>query len=162
MRVGVRAIDNRRVKVLAALATTWAALILLAPWLPVPAAGLVYLLGGRLCHQIAERSFHLDGAQLPVCARCVGINLGVAVGFVLSSGPRRMARAALRHPASVRTIILAAAALNVVTLWSASNPIRATAGALLGIAVALAIGTVDYGRWPSPRRIKSALPQPRI
>lgn len=28
------------------------------------------------CHQIPERSLHLKGVQLPVCARCTGVFLG--------------------------------------------------------------------------------------
>jgi len=165
------------VAILAALAAAWVAVILLAPWLPVPVAGVVYLLGGRLCHQIAERSFHLDGAQLPVCARCLGVYVGAAVGLLVLPGPQRMDRTALRDPAYVYreyvgrvprsgpAVVLLALALNGVTMilestgvWAASNAVRATVGAVLGVAVALAIGTVDYEQWPSPRRITSALP----
>lgn len=28
------------------------------------------------CHQLSDRSFHICGVQLPLCARCTGIFLG--------------------------------------------------------------------------------------
>ena len=55
----------------------------------------VYAIGSLICHQLPERSFHLWGAQLPVCARCTGIYAGAA---------RRRARrrASLRRAGSAR------------------------------------------------------------
>lgn len=155
------------VTIVAALAAGWVALLVLAPWLPVPVAGVLYLLGGRICHQIAERSWYLDGVQLPVCARCLGIYIGAAAASI-SGGSR------------CREWLLGAVALNAATVavewadvWDVSNAARGAAGAALGVAVALAIrqalgdsarggGTVDYERCPSRRRITSALPESRI
>ena len=59
-------------------AVTWLALLILGPTLPVPLAGALYALGSHICHQRPERSFHLFAAQLPVCARCLGIYAGAA------------------------------------------------------------------------------------
>lgn len=28
------------------------------------------------CHQLPERSFHIKGFQMPLCARCMGILIG--------------------------------------------------------------------------------------
>jgi uncharacterized membrane protein len=39
------------------------------------------LIGYAICHQIPERSFHLGGHRLPLCARCTGTYLGAAVGL---------------------------------------------------------------------------------
>ena len=36
-------------------------------------ARCVYQLGSLICHQRPERSFHLAGVQMPVCARCFGL-----------------------------------------------------------------------------------------
>lgn len=166
--------------IIAGLAVGWVSLILLAPFLPIPAAGLLYLFGSRICHQIAERSFHLDGAQLPVCARCLGIYAGAAMGVIVAlrlPGPRRVDPEAPWHPAYVHReyigrvprsgpaarYVMSAAALNLATiviewsgLWHLSNGVRATAGALLGIAVALA--TIEYTRCTSRRPIVPDLP----
>ena len=47
-----------------------------------------YLMGGVVCHQRPDRSFHPGGVQMPVCARCAGLYLGAGVG-VLAAGARR-------------------------------------------------------------------------
>lgn len=41
------------------------------------------LAGYALCHRITERSFTIAGRQLPLCARCTGMYLGVALVFVV-------------------------------------------------------------------------------
>ena len=45
-------------------------------------AAAMYVAGSLICHQRPERSFHLDGAQLPVCARCSGLYAGVSLGVL--------------------------------------------------------------------------------
>ncbi len=40
-------------------------------------------LGAAICHRITSRSFAINGRQLPLCARCSGIYLGVAISFGL-------------------------------------------------------------------------------
>ena len=35
------------------------------------------------CHKLAERSFHIRGVQLPLCARCTGIVFGLMLGPIL-------------------------------------------------------------------------------
>ena len=42
-------------------------------------AFVMYAASSLICHQRPERSFYLLGAQLPVCARCMGIYAGAAV-----------------------------------------------------------------------------------
>ena len=38
--------------------------------------------GALVCHRITERSFTIAGRQMPLCARCTGIYLGIALSFV--------------------------------------------------------------------------------
>ena len=45
-----------------------------------PWATVVYLAGGRICHQLPERSFHTHGVAWPVCARCSGLYLAAPFG----------------------------------------------------------------------------------
>lgn len=39
--------------------------------------------GYSVCHRITERSFSIAGRQMPLCARCTGMYLGVSVAFVV-------------------------------------------------------------------------------
>lgn len=45
--------------------------------------GLIYRTGDYFCHQMEERSYLLNGNQLPVCVR----DLGLLLGFTLASFP---------------------------------------------------------------------------
>jgi hypothetical protein len=82
-----------------AASVAWAALLLLAPLVasrPRPSDGAavlvlaVYGIGSLLCHQLPARSYRVWSAQMPVCARCVGIYFGAAIAAVASVGARRV------------------------------------------------------------------------
>ena len=151
---------------LALTAVAWLALLICAPVFPVPIAGIVYALGSRLCHQRAERSFHLFAAQLPVCARCAGIYAGAATGSLLAvSGSIRERLSAL----SPRMLLVAGALPTLMTLiaewsgaWTGGNDARAGAGVWLGVAVALVVAraaaTLHYGGCVPRRPIASNRP----
>ncbi|HEU5258713.1 MAG TPA: DUF2085 domain-containing protein [Vicinamibacterales bacterium] len=154
-------------RALAALtAVAWLALLVLAPVLPVPIAGVLYALGSHICHQRAERSFHLFAAQLPVCARCAGIYAGAAIGSLLAvSGSIRERSGAV----SPRMLLAAGALPTLITLiaewsgaWAGGNDARAGAGVWLGVAVALVVAraaaTLHYGGCVPRRPIASNRP----
>ena len=64
-----------------------------APWLMAhaPEVGFALQRGFELvCHQQAERSFVLFGRSVAVCARCLGIYLGAALGLLVRV-PRQIA-----------------------------------------------------------------------
>ncbi|MPY86650.1 MAG: DUF2085 domain-containing protein [Luteitalea sp.] len=48
---------------------------------PAVASVLVYVAGSVVCHQRPERSFHVDGVPLPVCARCLGFYVAAPLGL---------------------------------------------------------------------------------
>ncbi len=53
----------------------------------------IYTFSDLNCHQMHERSYSLNGNQLPVCSRDVGIFVGFTIGFMLMSfvrGAREM------------------------------------------------------------------------
>jgi uncharacterized membrane protein len=102
------------------------------------AAG-VYAVGTVVCHQIPERSFHLLGRQLPVCARCAGIYIGSALTALAVAFGRRN-RPLTRRGA--KALALAACVPTGATLafeWFSgvvpSNSVRAAAGFVLGGAM---------------------------
>ena len=127
-------------------ASAWVALLLAAPAARTELGIPVYLFGGFICHQIAERSFHLDGIQLPVCARCFGIYAGAAMAAVVAWREPFRVRAASLTRLAPRALLLASALPTIVTvvlewagIWDPGNGGRAIAGTVLGAGVALAV-----------------------
>lgn len=70
-----------------AVVLVWFSLILIAP--VAKANGLVvvssplYHFFSFICHQLPERSFHVEGEQFAVCSRCFGVYFGLLFGFVV-------------------------------------------------------------------------------
>jgi uncharacterized membrane protein len=137
----------RRVRtLLAAAASAWLILLAAAPSaaLGVPASGATYLFGSFVCHQRAGRSFHLAAAQLPVCARCLGLYAGAMIGLLVWRAPSRE---------RMRIVLLAAAgptaltwAAEAIGLWDPGNAVRFGAALPLGAAAALTVNYVECAR----------------
>lgn len=135
--------DSKRLMgwTVAAAAVLWAAAVVAAPGLARLSGGsaaVLYALGSLICHQLPERSFHLAGAQLPVCARCLGLYVGGAVGaslWMMAS----VRRASPWRRGQALTFLAAAAAPTAVTAGAAivgagdpSNAWRAVLAVPLG------------------------------
>ena len=138
-------------------AIAWLGLLVAAPALSVPVAGVLYAIGSLICHQIPERSFYLHGFQLPVCARCLGLYAGGAAGSVAAVF---VARAFTARQAPMVTAIAAVPTVITVAVewgagWPVSNVVRAAAILPLGLAVAFvvvrAVATLHYDEC-APRR----------
>lgn len=141
------------------VATLWAVTLVAAPLALVnpsaaPVTVLVYQGCSRICHQRPERSFRVAGVQQPVCARCFGLYVSAAVGFLAAwaFAPRGAAltrrtrvwlavaalptaatflieAAAIARPSSaVRA--LAALPLGAVAAWIVASALRAERNAL--------------------------------
>jgi uncharacterized membrane protein len=151
-------------RILAAAAVLWALLLPAAAFAASRPRGNggwhafalgIYGFGSAICHQRVERSFHLFGAQLPVCARCTGIYVGAAVAALATSfalpyvvsGFSRTRKVRLQADTTTVRILLALAALpaalTLVYEWTtgivSSNSIRAATGFVLGAAVSIAV-----------------------
>lgn len=107
----------------------------------------VYAAASRMCHQKPERSFHLAGGQMPVCARCAGLYISGAAGALLAM----MTWTDLR--ASRTRLLLAIAAAPTAITWTAeaagimpfSNAARALAALPLGLFAGwLFVGMLRY------------------
>jgi len=125
---------------------SWAALVVLAPDLPPALAAIVYGLGGVICHQRPERSFHWHGAQLAVCARCTGIYLGACTTAILAPLPPAFYARWAGPPARIARLLAVSALPMAATLaaewtavWMPTSVARAATGVVLGAAVALVV-----------------------
>jgi uncharacterized membrane protein len=148
---------------LVGLAALWAAAIVAAPFGLTAAAhevrvatGLTYVGASYICHQRPERSFHLDGHQLPVCARCTGLYLAAPIGLAgVLMLMRRRRGADDRTYRRWRVAIMLAAVPTAVSLgleWIggpglSSNVSRAVTALPLGTALAALVGAAALGRF---------------
>ena len=111
-----------------------------------------------MCHQRTDRSFQLRDAQLPVCARCVGLYVGAIAGVLTWAGiagvrstPTRRAQRLVRSH-HLRTMLIVIAAPTVVTvatassgIWDPANTVRALLALPLGAAVSAVVTAVAAG-----------------
>ena len=153
-----RSVEWRR-RAFTAAAVSWAIALVVAPFAASGANGgavlygfaySAYAIGRIVCHQLSERSFHLWGTPLPVCARCTGIYAGAAIAAVALTARRSQLGNASWSPSRARVILIAALIPTAVTLlyeWSTgdmpAHSIRALAGAPIGAAVAWIIREVN-------------------
>lgn len=128
---------------LSALAQVWA--IVAPPLAPLDKANRV---GYAICHQIPERSFFMDGRQLPLCARCTGTFLGAILGLAVML-LRRRGRASRMPPAAVLGLLILGMGLwafdglnsyltffpGLPHLYQPQNWLRLTTGLLNGLAM---------------------------
>ena len=132
------------------IALVFAAPVLLAHGYIEP-AGLIYRAFSFLCHQIPERSFHLEGHALGVCSRCTGIYSGFAASVLFYPVFRSLKR--IDSPA--RLWLLAAClpitvdfSLGFFRIWENTHFSRFATGAIFGAACALYVvpGFLDLGQ----------------
>jgi uncharacterized membrane protein len=108
----------------------WVVALCLAPSVLMP-------VGALICHQRPDRSFFLDGRQVPVCARCSGLYGGAAFAV-----PLALAAASAIASRRARTIALVASLPTIIT-WSLefaglahfSNAVRFATALPLGFVV---------------------------
>lgn len=114
-------------------------------------AFVLYEMFGRVCHQIPERAFYLEGHPFAVCARCTGIYFGFAAGLLLYP----LVRSLRRGDAPARKWLLVALAptaldfaLGFSGIWENTSWSRFVTGALLGAVVAFYVvpGLMDLSR----------------
>ena len=111
----------------------------------------IYVVGSIICHQLPERSFFVDGQQLPVCARCTGLYASALAGLAtwlvvkLSRGWRRIV-VTPRTALAMVAIASAPTALSLLTgvlgLWDGSNVTRALLAVPLGLAAGVVVAAV--------------------
>ncbi len=110
--------------------------------LPFPWNG-IYSIGDRLCHQIPERSLFINGNEMPFCARCVAIWLGLALGlgfmvfFAIELDERFF------YAIVVSLIPLGIDGVGqLFGFWESTNIIRILTGVPAGIICGVALGII--------------------
>jgi uncharacterized membrane protein len=107
-----------------------------------PVARAVYVLGDIECHQLAERSYFINGNQMPFCSRDVGIFAGVAAGFGLATF----------FAVNINPVLLMLGlvpmgvdgGVQLVTAYESTNPLRLGTGLLAGASLALIIAAFVF------------------
>ncbi len=128
---------NRPYWLLALAGLVWLLLIASVPLLGElnrdGAAGIVGQAFGHICHQRPERSFAPLGRPLPVCARCLGLYLGLPAGLLLLPLAPGLASRLDRRP---RLMILFAVPMFLDLLLSGDQKlIRLTTGLLASLPI---------------------------
>ena len=124
----------------------WVLLIIGAPI--AKAGGLtsfshpLYTFFGYICHQISERSFHVEGEKFAVCARCFGVYFGLLAGVTAYPLLRRVEDV---EPLPRIWLFLSLIpigvdwALGVFGIWDNTHLSRFLTGMILGVACAVFI-----------------------
>jgi len=109
---------------------------LLPPYLPAPWRAALMAAFSAACHQLPARSLHVDGVQLAVCDRCLGIYSGLLGGSLALWALRRTWQ---RFETAGRYVLLGALVPlgidwigPVLGLWQNTPVSRALTGFLFG------------------------------
>jgi uncharacterized membrane protein len=157
--------QNRLLPVLQKL-SNWlvplAAFAIVAAFLYIAPPGILSkadAIGYAVCHRLDERSFHVDGRQLPLCARCSGMYLGAVLGMVfLSLTHHRSAGTPPKYVIAIFLLFGLAFALDgtnsylylmksvygarlsfLPTLYVPNNTLRLFTGSGMGLGMAVAV-----------------------
>lgn len=102
-----------------------------------PFAASIYWLGDANCHQLASRSYFLNGNEMPFCARDLGIFIGLVLGMALALVIKT------RPPVLLVLLGFLPMALDggwqLLTSYESTNEIRLLTGILAGVAAAMLI-----------------------
>ena len=130
-----------------------AAVIILLWWVYTPPGllGKADAIGYAVCHRIGERSFHIAGRQMPLCARCTGMYLGSTLGLAYQfiTQPRKAALPPRKILAVMAFIVIFWAVdgtnsylhlfPNAPGLYQPNNVLRLLTGSGIGMVVAMAL-----------------------
>jgi uncharacterized membrane protein len=132
-------------RVITGLALVWVTLTVTAPWTlrhgRAPLATLItYHAGSLVCHQRPERSFHLAGVQMPVCARCFGLYASGAAGLLAAwAWRRRLSATATRTTLAIAVLPIA---VTVALEWAGAISTTNVERFLTGLPAGFAFGLV--------------------
>ena len=143
-----------------AIVFVWVLAIVAAPMAQGSGLGLagpIYSFFGYICHQLPERSLHLDGGTLAVCSRCFGVYFGLLAGLAVYPLWRRIDDV---EPLPRIWLFLSLVpitvdwSLTIFGIWDNTHLSRFLTGLILGVSCATYIvpAVVEIRRNLSPRR----------
>ncbi|MGB3543148.1 DUF2085 domain-containing protein [Rubrivirga sp.] len=148
------------------IATGATALVIVAAALPPvlddPASGLLHHAFSSICHQLPERSIHVDGRAVALCHRCTGMLLGLWAGLFSAIGLRPIGsagRSALEDVRSSRqglwlVVFLVPTAIDWALgaggVWANTPISRMLTGAVFGAAAGLILAANLLAPRPRP------------
>jgi uncharacterized membrane protein len=97
----------------------------------------IYSIGDVECHQIASRSYFLNGNEMPFCARDLGLFIGLAAGFGIVTFYRYKINPFIALLGLVP--IGVDGGLQLVTGYESNNVLRLSTGIVAGVAMVLLI-----------------------
>lgn len=105
----------------------------------------IYAFGDIWCHQKSERSFFIKGNQMPVCARCTGIFLGVFFGlgislFIMVRIDNNVHKKILKLFFVGYLLLAIDVTGQSVGLWHSINAVRILSGILAGSSFGFILG----------------------
>ncbi len=112
----------------------------------------VYWIGDGECHTISERSFYINGNQMPFCARDTGLFLGLLLGFA----PLLFVRYRINPFLALIGLVPMGidGGLQLVTSYESNNLLRLATGLIGGVACAMLLALFIFAikdSGPSPR-----------
>jgi uncharacterized membrane protein len=128
-------------------------------------AQVIYEVFGKVCHQIPERSLHLEGHQFAVCSRCTGIYAGFALSVLCYPLARSLKRVDTPRLLWLLLAVVPIAvdwSLGYFELWANTHLSRFLTGALFSSVAAFYVvpGLIDLGESLRRRGARASSPRP--
>lgn len=103
----------------------------------------IYSVGDRLCHQKEERSFFINGNQMPFCARCTGIFFGILAGIGFCLFYRIKLDKKFLYFFIIAIIPIGVDGMGqLIGFWESTNIIRLLTGSIVGVLTGIAIAVI--------------------
>lgn len=118
----------------------------------------LYNSGDILCHQKAQRSFFINGNQMPFCSRCTSIWLGLSIGLAIMIFYRIELDNKFLFLILIGFFPIAIDGFGqLLQLWESTNVIRTVTGLLAGVVTGVAIGVIidELGDLKKEKKVES-------
>ncbi|MCQ5375427.1 MAG: DUF2085 domain-containing protein [Methanomassiliicoccales archaeon] len=106
-----------------------------------PLPRIIYTIGDIYCHQKSDRSFFVNGNQMPFCARDFGIFAGLTLGMLIALLVPKIKINAITFVLMFIPLVIDGT-LQLLTSYESTNPLRLVTGILAGIAVAMLLSSL--------------------